>query len=168
MSKLRDNHSGVGVVAVLLLLVAIIGASSAGFYVWSSNHDVTDEPDTETAVNDDDGTTSSRNTDQKIINDMARIGAEISQYAANNNGRRPMTNVEIDDFEADYLNDELAHPESNLPYTINQIKGDGGYHYITYRTGICEADGTIGLTDSTRQFVLQAELTGGDLYCMDL
>ena len=164
------NQTGSGLI-VLVILAAIVVTTVAigGYYTWSERQDEPAQASEETADTDEDtdrSSLASARTDSQIRNDVSRIMAMLENYAADNNGNYPMTNVDIDQFEANYFPEDFTHPESGLPYTVNQLKGDD-YHIIMYLIGVCTEDGSRELSGERRRYVLQAELTDGERYCLD-
>ena len=156
---IHTDTRGFGTLIGIIIVAVVIAVIAAGSY-----YALGDDSEPESELRDD--TASSPQVDVQLKNDLQRIMSFIENYAADNNGRYPATNTDIDEFEANYFPSDFTHPENDLPYTVNQLKGDG-YHLVTYRTGQCGSDGSIELSDSTRQYALQVELTDGELHCAD-
>ena len=155
-------------IGVILIVVLIIGLGALAYAAISQNSQPdetngTEEATTEETMEEDDNMS---RFNSRVQADMNRIFIEINNYAADNNGRAPFEQSEIEAFEQNYLAGLDNHPVSDLPYTIDETKFET-HQYITYGQGACSGEGFIERSDSTRQFALAKELPGGQMYCID-
>ena len=114
-----------------------------------------------------------RNSARQAI--LGRISTEIGNYIANNNGRVPTTQADLDSVRNRYLsNVNIEDPSSgvNMPLTIpapvpsagtvpTAVQGTASYASDRSCNGEQLAAGT------ARSYALWTQLEGGAIYCLD-
>lgn len=172
MKNITKNQHGfaVGIVLVVIVIAAVIGGA---LYV-QSNSSGEDQPDNKKTA--DTGSIQSEQTssdtlspgeaDATIKNHLSQFAAAASQYAANNNGKLPESGHQLlNEARASY-GEDLVHPVTNQPYTI--VPEFEGENSIVYRVGArCLDDGSYEAADSSRAYILSAQLSDNSLYCID-
>jgi FtsZ-interacting cell division protein ZipA len=105
----------------------------------------------------------SSQNDTKHKNNLAKLIAAVSQYAANNNGKMPSATDLDSAFISQYLSGQFNDPVTNNSYMIVETTPRSGE--VQYKTSsTCDSNNTI-IAGTTRQVAARVLLSDNSYHC---
>ncbi len=198
-----SKQKGFGLVGALVIVVVLATVSGAGYYVYSQSQeeDTVNEVSQTAETKDENSDKLSKDTNTKpdlqVVQTrkkiVLRMQVEISNYAANNNGRIPANQSELNEFYKRYLGctengdweesapictvdieDPLSGQPFKLLYADMQAVLDGTKEIpdadsrAVYAAGAYCTEGAVSTKDaSSRNFAVWTYVEELSAYCVD-
>lgn len=151
----------IGIVVILLL-----GLAGGAFIVLSSSDTSFDSSSSKSdSSSETEEPKSSDKTDLTIKTDMAKIMAEATTYAANNNGLYPDLPSVL--YTNGYLEDDFVSPITDEQYVFVDDVPDFGEVQFATSSACNEDQNKFVSARSKRNVAIMTKLSDGSFYCQD-